>query len=178
MRIAYIVTSLGIGGAERQVVALSERMQARGHAAIILVLKPPMPEQWATSVEVAHLNLRKSPFSLVRGFAHAVRVLREFRPDILHCHNFHGNLMGRLLGVVLPGVSVISTIHNIYEGGRLRMAAYRLSDPMNRSTVAVCEAAAEKMVKIGAVPRHKCIAIANGVTAGEFSPDAKRLGAR
>jgi glycosyltransferase involved in cell wall biosynthesis len=174
LRIAYIVTSLGIGGAERQVAALSERMHARGHAAIILVLTPSVPEQWTALVEVVHLNLRKTPLSVAKGFARAVRVLREFRPDILHCHNFHGNLFGRLLRVALPGVGVISTIHNIYEGGRLRMAAYWVSDSMTRCTVAVCKAAAEKMVRLGAVPRRKCIAIPNGINANEFSPDAKR----
>ena len=174
MRIAYIVTSLGIGGAERQVVALSERMTTCGHAAIILVLKPPVAEQLSTSVEVVHLNLRKTPLTLIQGFVRAAQVLREFKPDILHCHGFHGNLIGRLLRLTLPGVSVISTIHNIYEGGRLRMAAYRLSDPMSPCTVAVCNAAAEKMVSVGAVPRHKSAAIANGIAAHEFSPDAKR----
>src|SRR5258708_3549200 len=174
MGIAYLLTALGIGGAERQVVALSERMRARGHAAIILVLNPPVPEQWAASAEVVHLNLRKTPLSVAKGFARAVRVLREFQPDILHSHNFHGNLLGRLLRVALPGVSVISSIHNIYEGGRLRMAAYWLSDPMTRCTVAVCKAAAEKMVKLGAAPRRKCIAIANGIDVDEFSPDVKR----
>ena len=40
MRIAYMLTSLGIGGAERQVIALAERMAARGHAVVLIVLKP------------------------------------------------------------------------------------------------------------------------------------------
>lgn len=174
MRVAYIVTSLGMGGAERQVVALAERMQSRGHSVIILVLKQPVPEQWAVSVEVIHLNLRKTPLSLVKGLVRAARLLRHFRPEILHCHNFHGNLFGRLLRVALPGVGVISTIHNVYEGGRRRMSAYWLSDPMSRCTVAVCEAAANKMVAVGAVPRRKCTVIANGIAADEFSPDVKR----
>ena len=39
MRIAYMLTSLGRGGAERQVVALAERMAARGHDVVLIVLK-------------------------------------------------------------------------------------------------------------------------------------------
>lgn len=38
MRIAYMLTSLGIGGAERQAIAIAERMQARGHDVILAVL--------------------------------------------------------------------------------------------------------------------------------------------
>lgn len=41
MRIAYLLTSLGIGGAEKQVIALAERMALRGHAVVILTLLPP-----------------------------------------------------------------------------------------------------------------------------------------
>ncbi len=38
MRIAYMLTSLGMGGAEWQVVALAERMKARGHAIVLVVV--------------------------------------------------------------------------------------------------------------------------------------------
>ena len=36
MRIAYILNTLETGGAERQVLALAERMHARGHAIRVL----------------------------------------------------------------------------------------------------------------------------------------------
>ncbi len=174
MRIAFMLTSLGIGGAERQVVALAERMRARGHAVMILVLMPRVAEQWTTAVDVFHLNMHRTPLSTVTGMVRAVRVLREFCPDILHCHNFHGNMMGRMLKLPVPGVRVISTIHNVYEGGRIRMGAYRLSDGFSRRTISVCEAAASRMIEVGAVTRRKCSVIANGIDASEFVPDAER----
>lgn len=174
MRIAFMLTSLGIGGTERQVVALAERMRARGHVVLILVLLPPLAEQWTTSVRVVHLNLKKTPVGAVTGMARAVRVLREFRTDILHCHNFHGNLLGRLLKLALPGVRVVSTIHNVYEGGRLRMSAYRLTDGLSRRTIAVCAAAASRMIALGAVPANKCSVIVNGINAATFAPGRER----
>ena len=48
MRIAYILTSLGVGGAERQALALAERMAARGHEVSLLVLRGRQPQEWAT----------------------------------------------------------------------------------------------------------------------------------
>ena len=74
----------------------------------------------------------------------------------------------------LPGVRVVSTIHNVYEGGWLRMAAYRITDPFSCCTVAVCAAAAKRACEIRAVPAHKCNAIANGIDANEFVPVAER----
>jgi glycosyltransferase involved in cell wall biosynthesis len=174
MRIAYMLTSLGIGGAERQAMGLAERVRASGHAVKVLVLKPPEEEQWPSQVEVVHLNLHKGPLSLVASLARAARVLRQFRPDILHCHNFHGNVFGRMLKPALRNVSVISTIHNVYEGGWPRMTAYKLSDPLSRCTVGVCKAAANRMVEAGAVPQRKCDVIQNGVDPSEFAPDPER----
>ena len=51
MRIAYVLTSLGFGGAERQVVALAERMAARGHAVSLVVLLPRQSEEWPTTLD-------------------------------------------------------------------------------------------------------------------------------
>lgn len=49
MRIAYMLTSLGIGGAERQVVPLAERMARRGPTVALTVLKPRIGQDWPPS---------------------------------------------------------------------------------------------------------------------------------
>lgn len=178
MRIAFMLTSLGVGGTERQVVALAERMRTRGHAVLILVLTDWTPQEWPTAVEVIHLALHKTPLDVIRGVARAAPALRGFRPDVLHCHNFHGNILGRLLKVVLPTVRVVSTIHNVYEGGRLRMLAYRVTDRLSQCTVGVCQAAANHMLECGAAPRRKlCHVIANGIDLAGFTPNEERRAA-
>jgi glycosyltransferase involved in cell wall biosynthesis len=175
MRIAFMLTSLGIGGTERQVVALAERMRARGHTVLIVVLREWIPQEWPTQTDVIHLALRKTPLDAIRGVARAVPALRAFRPDILHCHNLHGNLLGRLLKLVFSRVRVVSTIHNIYEGGRLRMLAYRATDGLSECTVAVCEAAAQHMVECGAAPKQNpCQVIPNGIDLTAFTPNEER----
>ena len=174
MRIAYMLTSLGIGGAERQVVALAELMRERGHVVTIVVLTPPAAEQWKTSVEVVHLNLRKTASSAVASWVRAAKVLRKFHSDILHCHNFHGNMLGRAFKLMGRRVALISTIHNVYEGGRARMLAYRLSDRLADRVTAVSEAVAERYVELKAVSRSKCVVVANGIETGEFVPDVER----
>ena len=55
MRIAYMLTSLGIGGGERQVVSLAERMEARGHKVLLTVLQRSAGHEWPTSVRVVYL---------------------------------------------------------------------------------------------------------------------------
>jgi glycosyltransferase involved in cell wall biosynthesis len=54
------------------------------------------------------------------------------------------------------------------------MLAYRLTDPLCRRTTAVSEAAAQRYVRLKAVPRHKCLVLTNGIDTAEFAPNCER----
>ncbi len=170
MRIAYMLTSLGIGGAERQVVALAERMAARGHTVALLVLRPRVPSEWPTSVDVVRLDMRKTSVSIFGGLLRARRFFREFRPDLVHSHTFPANMAARMLRLIGATPAVLSTIHNIYEGGWSRTLAYRLTDGLSTHSTAVSEAVALRQIHSGAVPQRKCSVVTNGIDIAEFSP--------
>jgi glycosyltransferase involved in cell wall biosynthesis len=177
MRIAYVMTSLGVGGAEKQVVALAERMTARGHAVSLLVLRGRQPEEWPTALHqdwVVRLDMRKTPFSLCAGLAKAKRFLRSFEPDLIHSHTYPANIAARLLKISLPNAAVLSTVHNVYEGAWPRMFAYRITDPLCRHTTAVSQAAADRYVRLKAVPLCKISVLTNGIDTMEFAPNAER----
>jgi glycosyltransferase involved in cell wall biosynthesis len=174
MRIAYVLTSLGVGGAERQVVSLAERMAARGHVVSLVVLLPRQSEEWPTTLDLLHLDMRKTPASLFAGFCRARRFLRVFEPDLIHSHTFPANMVARLLNLPSAARPLISTIHNVYEGPWPRMAAYRLTDPLSHCTTAVSQAAASRFVRLKAVPAHKCSVMTNGIDIAEFTPSPER----
>ncbi len=174
MRIVMLLPSLGVGGAEKQALAVAERMAKRGHAVALLVLMPRKAEEWPAPIEPLYLGIRKTPGSVLAGLIRARRFLREFRPNLVHSHSFPANLFARLLRPLVPGMAVLSTVHNVYEGRWWRMLAYRLTDPLSRHTVAVSEAAAERFIRLKAVPRRKCTVVRNGIDVGEFVPDARR----
>jgi glycosyltransferase involved in cell wall biosynthesis len=174
MRIAYILNSLGIGGAECLVVALAERMAARGHSVCILTLREELADQWPTHLQVIHLRIRKNPLSFLRGFWRAMKTAYRFRPHIIHSHNFHGNIFARSLKLAFPSIAVVSTLHNEYEGGRLRMLGLKLTDGLACCTVAVSQAVAERALHLGIVPKTKCSVIANGIDIAQSIPDPER----
>jgi glycosyltransferase involved in cell wall biosynthesis len=163
MRLLYLLTTLGIGGAERQTLMLAERMAARGHDVALLVLQPPRENQWPTTLRTVHLGMAKNPPSVLRGLARGAAFLHSFRPDLLHSHTFPANLAARLLRLTRPQAKLVSTLHNIYEGGLPRRVAYRLTDPLSSITTAVSRAAAESAIAGGAVARRKCTVLVNGI---------------
>ncbi len=174
MRIVTVLTSLGVGGAEKQALAVAERMAERGHAVSLVVLRPHLPDEWPTGLPLVHLDIHKNPASAAAGFQRGRKFLRAFLPDVVHSHSFHANVLARLLAIGVPRAEVVSTVHNVYEGGWMRMMAYRLTDGLSRRTVTVSEAAAKRFIRLKAIPRHKCLVRPNGIDTAEFAPDAER----
>jgi glycosyltransferase involved in cell wall biosynthesis len=174
MRIAYVLTSLGVGGAERQVVSLAERMKARGHAVLLVVLRPRQPEEWATTLNSVYLDMRKTPVSFFAGLARARRLLCDFHPNLIHSHTYPANMTARLFHLFGFAPPPIATIHNVYEGSWTRMLAYRLTDPLGCRATAVSQAAAARFVRLKAVSARKCSVLTNGIDTREFMPNPER----
>lgn len=174
MRIAYVLTTLAVGGTEKQVLAIAGRMAARGHAVALVVLKAREPDQLRTELEVVHLDIGKRVGSAIGGLRRGLSFLASFRPDVVHSHNFHGNMFARWIQVFRRDAKLISTIHNVYEGGRLRMLAYRMSDWVVDRNTAVSAAVAMRYIALKAVPKAKCTVLSNGIDVAEFAPDVGR----
>ncbi len=176
MRIAYVLTSLGMGGAERQVVALAERMAERGHAVSLIVLLGRQAEEWPISLDpgrVVYLGMRKNPSSVFAGLAQALRFLRGFQPDLIHSHTYPANIVARLLHLAHPA-PVVCTIHSIREGGWLRLLSYRLTSPLSRRTTFVSQAGRARYLRLQAVSSRNSSVVSNGIDTLEFSPGAER----
>ena len=174
MRIGLLLTTLGMGGAERQALSLGVGLAARGHTVQVLVLGPKAPEEWPAHLPVTRLGMRKNPLSFFWALWRARRWLKGFEPRLLHSHSFHANLFARCLKLLWPRMVVVNTIHNVWEGGWPRMMAYSLTARLARQTTAVSQAAAERFVCMGAVRRARMRVLTNGIDVEEFVPMPER----
>ena len=172
MKVALIVTSLGVGGAETQVANLADRLDAAGHSVLILSMINDLAVLPASpSVRVEPLHARKTPLSLALGYGRACRLLRRFRPDVVHSHMVHANLFARLLRLGAPMPRLISTAHNTNEGGALLMWGYRVTDGLAHLTTNVSQEAVDRYISCAAVPAAKVIAVHNGIDCDHFRCD-------
>lgn len=177
MRIALMLTSLGMGGAERQVVQLGERLRARGHTVLLVTLMPPLAEEWSTELETVRLGMTKSPLRAAGALLEGRRVLRAFGAEILHSHTKHANLAARLLRMAGSRARVVTTLHSVQDGGMGRLLLYRATDGLAARTVAVSRAVAESYIRAGATPAHKCAVIRNAIDTELFQPVRERRAA-
>ncbi len=174
MKILILSTSMGMGGADQQILILARAMRARGHDVRVVALTPLGPmglEAQREGIPTESLELRRNAGDLPR-VARLVRMIRRWHPDILHTHMVHANLLGRALRPLAPVGALVSTIHSISDGGRLRMAGYRLTNGLVDRVTIISRIAADRYVKIGAVPAGRLEVIPNTVDLDRFKPSA------
>ena len=175
-KVVLLVTSLSYGGAQTQVVGLAQRLQSRGWEVLVVSMLEPealVAELSQAGVRVVSLGMRRGRPG-PGGWWRLVRLLRAERPDVLHSHMVHANLLARAAQPLARVQRLICTAHNVIEGGRWRELAYRFSDPMCDLTTNVSRAAAERYVRVGAVPAHRMRYVPNGVDEQLFRPDVAR----
>lgn len=97
LRIAFVTTGLGVGGAETSLVTLASALHDRGFTTLVISLHddgPMATELRRRGVTVVGCAMHRNPF---RGWATAVAQLRSFRPDLVQGWMYHGNLFASLL---------------------------------------------------------------------------------
>jgi glycosyltransferase involved in cell wall biosynthesis len=170
MKIFFLSTSMGMGGSDSQLLAAAQELRARGHEVLIVSLTPlgPMGRQARDAgIPTESLEMRRGVPD-PRGLVRLIRLVRAWRPDVLHSHMVHANLMARVLRLFVPIPALVSTIHNIYEGGRVRMVAYRLTNALVDHMTIVSQAAADRFVSDGIVPKKILTVVPNGVDMDRF----------
>jgi glycosyltransferase involved in cell wall biosynthesis len=170
MRILFLSTSMGMGGADSQLLAAAQGLRERDHEVRIVSLTALGP----MGLRAQELGLTTESLDMARGVPdprglfRLARLVRSWRPDVLHSHMVHANLMARALRLVTPVPVLVSTIHNIYEGGPLWMAAYRLTNRLVDGMTIISETAADRYIREGIIPGDLLRVIPNGVDPEPF----------
>lgn len=175
MKILYVITGLGQGGAERVVCDLADAMFKRGHEVKIAyltgeVLTRPTNEE----IELMSIGLTSS-VTLPKAYFTLSKIIKSFKPDIVHTHMVHANILTRLIRFVTPMQKLICTAHSSNEGGALRMLSYRITDSLANLTTNVSNTAVIAFEAKHAVPKNSMLTVYNGVNFDNFAyePEAK-----
>ena len=172
-QILFLITGLAYGGAETQLVNLATKLKCRGWDVRVVSMLPPqafVEELKNAHIPLATLNMRRGVAD-PRAIFRLLKILREWKPDIVHSHMVHANLLARVVRIFCKIPVLISTAHSIDEGGRWREVAYRLTDPLADLTTNVSRAAVERYIRVGAAPKNKIRFMPNGIDTAKFKPN-------
>lgn len=166
-------------GAQMVVLDLSRRFKARGWDTRVISMLPPegLTDQLeAAQIPWASLDMSRGSAD-PRALWRLRGLLREWRPSIVHGHMVHANLLSRATRPFVRTPVLISTAHNIDEGGRAREIAYRLTDPLCDLTTNVSRAAVDRYIEVRAAPRRKISFVPNGIDTSRFQARPERRAA-
>ncbi|MEX2112355.1 MAG: glycosyltransferase [Pirellulales bacterium] len=179
-RIAFCITELDPGGAERCLVELTTRLDRQQYEPLVYCLGPrpqDNPTSLADLLEQAGVTVRyfgaRHAVQLPWIARAVVRQMRADRPRIVQGFLFHANAVGawaaRQAGVphVLTGIRVAERRHDWH----LRVA--RWADKWVERHVCVSQMVSEFSRLAGGLPAHKLVVIPNGVDATRFSVDGR-----
>jgi glycosyltransferase involved in cell wall biosynthesis len=173
MRILFVISGLGIGGAERQVVLLSRELTRRGHGVSIYTLNRELArvdelDGCEIDLVVDQKRVRLDPCVLWRLRRHVVR----WGPSVVHGFLYDGNLYARLAGA---GVPVVNSERN--DGYRLSFAqsmGYRLTSTRFRGLVANSHAGAAFARRLHRLGERDVGVVWNGIDLAEVDERVSR----
>lgn len=168
MKILYVITGLSQGGAERVVCDLADAMCKKGNEVQIVyltgeILTLPISKK----IKIIKIGLN-SIASLPKSYLKLRRVIRNFRPDVVHAHMVHANILSRLIRTTTPMTKLICTAHNSNEGGYIRKLAYRITHNLADLTTNVSKTAVSSFEIDRAVPKGGMKCVYNGVDFNSF----------
>ncbi|MGA3344263.1 MAG: glycosyltransferase [Terracidiphilus sp.] len=177
-----LVTNLTFGGAEAQVARLAGELKTRGWEVAVVCLTEPdahVNEIESQGISIHRLRIRRR-FPDPRAIFRLCGLIKCFRPDVVHCHMFHANLLGRITRIFCRIPALVCTVHNLREtserGGPTwhKERLYRLTDGLADQTTVICKAAFDRYVQVGAVPQERLRVIPNFIDTQYFSPQSDR----
>lgn len=168
MKILYVITGLGLGGAEKVVCDLADQMSALGHQVkIAYLVGEVLVRPNNIHIEIVPLGLH-SLYELYSASKKYKKLIQDFQPDVVHAHMVHANIFARInrIGCAVP--KLICTAHNSNEGGKFRMMAYRLTNFLSDFNTNVSQEATESLISKGAFNHNNLTTVYNGIDLSKF----------
>ena len=177
-RIAFAITELDDGGAERAFVRLVTGLDPSRWAPSVICLSsdgPLVEPLKLAGIPVECLRLRQRHESasrqqrtLLRACCEFSRLLRLQQPAILQTFLFHANIAGRVAAKVAGVPHVVSGIRVAERRSQWRLRLDRWTEGLVDRHVCVSQAVADFSINQSRLDRSKVVTIPNGVDVERF----------
>ncbi|HEY1603006.1 MAG TPA: glycosyltransferase family 4 protein [Pirellulales bacterium] len=185
MRVAHVITRMILGGAQENTLLTCEDLARDYGDEVLLVTGPPLgPEgsllerAQANHVPLAIENsLRRAihPLHDWQAYRALKRVLRDFRPDVVHTHSAKAGLLGRMAAASIGVPVIVHTVHGApfhpYQSRAAReffRACEKYAARRSTALISVADAMTEQLVAAGVAPREKFTTIYSGMEVEPF----------
>lgn len=183
-RILRVIARLNTGGPARHVTFLSSGLEQRGYPHLLVAgrvgkgegsLQNLAKEAGVQMKNLTALGPEISPGRDLISLWQLIRVIRRFRPDIVHTHTAKAGFLGRWAARICGVPRVFHTYHgHVLRGyfSRPKQEIYRrletLAGKWSTGLVTLTEGLARELVDLGVAPRKKFQVIPLGLNLSPF----------
>lgn len=163
--VAFGITDLDVGGAEKTLVELVCRLDRRRWAPSVVCLQPPgelAARLVGDSIPLVSLDMR-SAWDAPRALVRWKNLLRKQRPALLQTFLFHANLLGRFAARWAGVPHVLSGVRVAERRQRWPLLLDRWTRRLVDRYVCVSSAVRDFTVRTVRVPTERTVVIPNGV---------------
>ena len=176
MKIAHVVDSMEVGGAETLVLQMCRLQREQGHDPCVYAVAAlgALGEQMRQEGFVVQANVGKHMSDATRSF---FGIFKKSRPDVVHLHNptptIYAAISARMAGVP----SIVSTRHSLVAPphNAIMELKYGLAARCCDWVVGICDATTNNIKRVRNVPARKLIRVYNGALPLTLAPSDRLL---
>lgn len=180
IRVLHVLATLSGGGAEGLVASLVPLLNTSAVEARVMTIYPSaLPADWDAQATPVFAVDRAHRYDLA-FFARMVRMMREWRPTVVHTHMHNGKYWGRLAALVAGVPIVVHTVHDPSYTHRLPIEkiADRVLNWRTKAIVTFLERHRRFLSSFEHIPESKIVVIPNGIVMQSIADEAGRIRAR
>lgn len=170
IRVAFCITDLDVGGAERMFVELVTQLDRSLWEPRVFCLSGPgtlVERLQASNIPVTCFGAKSvRNLGVIRRLA---AELKQFRPSLMQCFLFHANLVGRLAAWLAKVPHVVCGIRVAEHRSRVPLWLDRLTQDFVDHNVCVSQAVADFSIQNSGLKAAKVSVIPNGVDGERFA---------
>lgn len=118
-KILFIINSLGFGGAETQLIRLSEALIAKGCDIVLISLTDDLSLEKKLHPKIKHYNIQLRGISDFKSIKEILKVVNNEKPEVIHSHLFQANIISRIVKFFNSKIKVINTTHCVYDDEKI-----------------------------------------------------------
>lgn len=186
MRVAHVITRMIVGGAQENTLFNCRDLVEMYGDEVLLVTGPALGPEGDLLVtgggrlpfavaEVPSMRRSIHPWRDLASYRAVRRILRDFRPEVVHTHSAKGGVIGRLAAWSLGVPAIIHTVHGApfhpYQRWWAKTPiqwAERFAARRCHALVSVADAMTQLLVDAQVAPREKFITIHSGMDVEPF----------
>ena len=170
MKVGYLITGLGVGGAEKHLLKLLPKLPFKKFVVSLTQNNRigKLIQKKGIKVYYLNLNLVNAPLELIK----LIKIFKKEKPEIIDTYLIHSNLIGRFIGKFL-GIKVLNSVRNNYSYSKI----YSNLDKYTSNLVDLYlpnSKALKKYLKSINIPNSKINVIPNGVDLRDYSKKYNR----